>query len=156
MQVTKTIDTPSIARLFGCEDITSKNLFSHSDDILGSFKREWFDKAIAILIEHQDVEVESETSYYLFTDNGIRVFATLDLVEPEPEYAKYAQGRCITRLRCIGAQYPLGDGRFRISDFSPTVKSVGGVVYASCTVKYPDPILELVSFNRKKEHATTL
>lgn len=139
--ITQPLDTDEAKRLFGFDPALYENT-QHSSDTLEGFNREWFDKAVSILLDYQKIEVPEPILASLFVEKGNIIFASLVLVDVPVEYSEIAAGQKITRVAGIGWLRKEA-GKVMVSEFSidPSIR-----VYSKAnlpSVEYLPGIAEL-------------
>lgn len=116
--ITRPLDTSNATRLLGYNPVEQHHYQHKAGDFGMDFRPEWMDRAISILLEKQDVEVSEPTLIHLFDEDGSQIFASLILVDVDPEYTHLVDGKKITRVETIGATYTEPDGRVIVAEYS--------------------------------------
>ena len=66
--ITRPLDTSNATRLLGYNPVEQQHYQHKAGDFGMDFRPEWMDRAISILLEKQDVEVNEPTLIHLFDE----------------------------------------------------------------------------------------
>lgn len=116
--ITRPLDTTEATRFLGYNPAQQSHYPHIAADFGMDFRPEWMDRAISILLEMQHKEVEEPTLVHLFDEDGSQVFASLILIDVEPEYQHLVDGKKITRVETVGSIYQEKDGRVIVAEYS--------------------------------------